>query len=407
MKTAVAVLVMVAGAVVVTLVPSAHAQNLDEPRVGLPPLQYNFSPPGARSLAMGAAFVGLADDATASESNPAGLTILTKPEVSAHFRVSSFDNEAPNTVSGSGFATFNERLGSPSFFSVVYPWNRAAVSLYYQRAADFRNHSFFEGLLEGGSPNYDQAETEFRVENAGLSAAVELGSSVSVGGSLRVSRVKLTSVQRATLPDFGFLTRIQGVVDDTQTEVTFNAGVLYRPISQLTLGAVYKKGGDFGFQQIDSISTVAEEVEEQFRDIRDVRVTIPDTYGAGLAFRPNDRWVIAADVVRILYSDSDPGPENLNLYQVAGEGGREALEDATEFHLGTEYAWSAGGDWIVALRGGLYTDPDHDGLAGLDSDQVHVTFGGGVVVENRLQVDAAVSLADHLTEGLISFVVRF
>jgi long-chain fatty acid transport protein len=407
MKTALAASLAGAAALALALAPAARAQNLDEPRVGLPPLQYNFSPPGARSLAMGASFIGLADDATASESNPAGLTILTKPEVSAHFRASSFDNEAPNTVSGFGFSTFNERLASPSFFSVVYPWNSAAVSLYYQRAADFRNHSFFEGVLEGGSPNYDQADTRFRVENAGLSAAVELGSKVSVGGSLRLSRVGLDSVQRATLPDFGFLTRIQGVVDDTQTEVTFNAGLLFKPISKVSLGAVYKKGGDFDFQQTDSISLVAEEVEEQFRDTRDVRVTIPDTYGAGLAFRPTDRWVIGADLVRILYSDSDPGPENLNLYQVAGEGGREALDDATEFHLGTEYAWSVGNDWIVSARGGFYTDPDHDGLAGLDSDQVHFTFGGGVVVLNRLQVDAALSLADHLKEGLISFVVRF
>ena len=385
----------------------ARAQNIEQPRVGLPPLQYNFAPPGARSLAMGASFIGLADDATASESNPAGLTVLTKPEVSAHFRYSSFDNEAPNTVSGVGFETFNERLGSPAFFSVVYPWNSAAVSLYYQRSADFKNRSFFEGVLEGGSPNYDQADTRFRLENLGLSAAVEVGSRLSLGGSLRLSRVKLDSVQRATLPDFGFLTRIQGTVGDTRDQVTFNAGLLFHPASKLSLGAVYKKGGDFPFQQVDSISEVTDVDTEVFRDVRDVRVTIPDTYGAGLAFRPTDRWVIAADVVRILYSDSDPGPDNLNLYLGAGEGGRAALEDATEFHVGTEYAWPAGNDWVLTLRGGMYTDPDHDGLAGLDSDQVHVTFGGGVVVQSRLQLDAAVSLSDRLKEGLLSVVVRF
>jgi long-subunit fatty acid transport protein len=406
MKTAVVVRAAGVWACLASVSP-ARAQNLDEPRVGLPPLQYNFAPPGARSLAMGASFIGLADDATASESNPAGLTILTKPEVSAHFRYSSFDNEAPNTVTGVGFQTFNERLGSPAFFSVVYPWNRAAVSLYYQRAADFKNRSFFEGVLEGGSPNYDQADTRFRLENIGLSAAVELGSKVSVGGTLRLSRVKLDSVQRATLPDFGFLTRIQGAVDDTQDEVTFNLGVLFHPAPKVSVGAVYKKGGDFPFQQTDSISEVSDVENEVFRDTRDSQVIIPDTYGAGIALRPTDRWVIAADVVRILYSDSDPGPDNLNLYQVAGEGGREALEDATEFHLGTEYAWSAGNDWVLSLRGGFYTDPDHDGLAGLDSDQVHVTLGGGVVVANRLQMDAAVSLADRVKEALISFVVRF
>jgi long-chain fatty acid transport protein len=401
------VVALVAGVSALVLAPWARAQAIDEPRVGLPPLQYNFAPPGARSLAMGASFVGLADDATASESNPAGLTVLTKPEVSAHFRFSSFDNEAPNTVSGSGFATFNERLGSPAFFSVVYPGRAAAVSLYYQRAADFRNRSFFEGVLEGGTPNYDQADTTFRVENAGLSAAFEVGSRFSVGGSLRLSRVRLSSVQRATLPDFGFLTRIQGVVDETHSKATFNAGVLFRPTSTVSVGAVYKKGGSFDFQQIDSVSTVAEEETEEFRDVRVAQVAIPDTYGVGAAWRPTDRWVIAADVVRVLYSDADPGPENLNLYQIAGEGGREALEDAFEFHAGVEYAWTAGNDWIVALRGGAYTDPDHDGLAGIDSDQVHVTFGGGVVVQSRLQLDAAVSLADRVKEGLISFVVRF
>jgi long-chain fatty acid transport protein len=400
------VVALLAGSALALASP-ARAQQLDEPRVGLPPLQYNFAPPGARSLAMGASFIGLADDATASESNPAGLTVLTKPEVSAHFRYSSFDNEAPNTVTGVGFQTFNERLGSPAFFSVVYPWNRAAVSLYYQRSADFRNQSFFEGVLEGGSPNYDQADTKFRLQNVGLSAAVELGSRLSLGGSLRLSQVKLDSVQRATLPDFGFLTRIQGVVDDTRDEVTFNAGLLFHPASKVSLGAVYKKGGSFEFQQTDSITEVADVETELFRDVRDVRVTIPDTYGAGVAFRPTDRWVIAADVVRVLYSDSDPGPDDLNLYQVAGEGGREALEDATELHAGVEYAWTAGNDWILSLRGGAYTDPDHDGLAGLDSDQVHVTLGGGVVVQNRLQVDAAVGLAERVKEALISFVVRF
>ena len=46
----------------------ASGAAADEPLVqnGPPPVQYNFAPPGARSLAMGAAFIGLADDATAS-----------------------------------------------------------------------------------------------------------------------------------------------------------------------------------------------------------------------------------------------------------------------------------------------------------------------------------------------------
>src|SRR6187431_987463 len=52
----------------------------------LPSIQFNFGNPGARSLGMGGAFLGLADDASAAEANPAGLTILRKAEISIEGR---------------------------------------------------------------------------------------------------------------------------------------------------------------------------------------------------------------------------------------------------------------------------------------------------------------------------------
>src|SRR5213082_4262112 len=72
-------------AIVCTLVaPALFAQNTDIE--ALSGLQFNFGNPGARSLGMGGAFLGLADDASAAEANPAGLTILRKPEVSIEAR---------------------------------------------------------------------------------------------------------------------------------------------------------------------------------------------------------------------------------------------------------------------------------------------------------------------------------
>src|SRR6266487_4234493 len=62
----------------------AVAQNTDIE--SLSGLQFNFGNPGARSLGMGGAFLGLADDASAAEANPAGLTILRKPEISVEIR---------------------------------------------------------------------------------------------------------------------------------------------------------------------------------------------------------------------------------------------------------------------------------------------------------------------------------
>src|SRR5688572_27164336 len=59
---------------------SAFAQTNAEVNAGV---QFDFSLPGARSLSLGGAFVALADDATSVWANPAGLTILARPEVSA------------------------------------------------------------------------------------------------------------------------------------------------------------------------------------------------------------------------------------------------------------------------------------------------------------------------------------
>jgi long-chain fatty acid transport protein len=406
----------------VALASGAQAQGTPPViQTGPPPVQYNFAPPGARSLAMGAAFIGLADDATASESNPAGLTILTKPEFSAHFRYSSFDTEVPNTVSGTGFQTFNDKVGSPSFFSFVYPLKDAAVSIYYQTAADFRSHSFFEGVIfqptSGNLANYDQVQTQFRVQNYGLSAAFKLGSKASIGASARLTHVKLDALQQTTFPfsdptQFdGFLFRGYIHPDVADTKFTWNAGALVTPVNQVSIGAVYKKGARYDFSANFIQDFVFSDRTEQLPDLPPqptaVPIRIPDVYGAGLALRPTESLTILADVVRVKYSQADPGPGVQNIYQQAGQGGREELGDATEFHTGLEYSWSAGNDWLFALRGGYYSNPDHDGLAGLDSKQNHFTLGGGVVVKNKLQVDIAGNFAHNIKEALLSFVARF
>ncbi|MGZ8831609.1 MAG: hypothetical protein ACXW19_00255 [Thermoanaerobaculia bacterium] len=67
-----------------TLAAPLAAQNTDIE--ALSGLQFNFGNPGARSLGMGGAFLGRADDASAVEANPAGLTILRKAEFSLEAR---------------------------------------------------------------------------------------------------------------------------------------------------------------------------------------------------------------------------------------------------------------------------------------------------------------------------------
>src|SRR4029077_5217886 len=89
------------------------AQNTDIE--SLSGVQFNFGNPGARSLGMGGAFLGLADDASAAEANPAGLTILRKPEISVEGRnyqeqqVFSTSGTYPN-IDRTAFSHYSQRV---------------------------------------------------------------------------------------------------------------------------------------------------------------------------------------------------------------------------------------------------------------------------------------------------------
>ena len=109
------------------------AQNTDIE--SLSGLQFNFGNPGARSLGMGGAFLGRADDASAAEANPAGLTILRKPEISVEARnyveqqLFTTTGTYPNVVR-TPFTHYSDRV-SVSFASIVYPIKSFTVGMYF------------------------------------------------------------------------------------------------------------------------------------------------------------------------------------------------------------------------------------------------------------------------------------
>jgi len=319
-------------------------------------------------------------------------------------------------VVGSGTKTFTDQVGSPSFFSFVYPWKAAAISVYYQRSSDFQSHSFFEGLsLSTGEalPRYDQVETKFKLEIFGFAAAFKLGSKVSIGGSAQASRVSLDSLGRFTYATS--LALVQGTLapNVSGTKFTWNAGILLTPVPKVSLGGVYRKGAKTEFRQdfritlTDGLNTV--NTGSPIPTI--VPINVPDVFGGGLAMRFTESWTVLADVLRIRYSQASLSPEQANIYQSLGFGGNNAayepLTDKTEFHVGTEYTWSAGSDWVIAVRAGYYSDPDHDGIKGIDAQQHHGTVGGGVVIKNQVQIDVAGNFAKNIRDGVLSLVVRF
>src|SRR5688572_20718864 len=121
----VAAVSVVAGLCVST---SGHSQTDQEVNAGI---QFNFSTPGARSLGLGGAFIGLADDATAAFANPAGLVNLSEQEVALELRsidvtqqfVEAGHNFGPpsgngvDTVAGLQIGETSDRSEAVSFLS--------------------------------------------------------------------------------------------------------------------------------------------------------------------------------------------------------------------------------------------------------------------------------------------------
>jgi len=126
------------------------------------PLQFDFLPPGARSVAMGSAFVGAADDATAAFTNPAGLARLSERSVSAELRFKRLTTtylsagRVSGNITGIGLDTIpmpvygedvDDHFG-PTFGSLLWPFGaNTSVIGYAHQVATIENAFSDQGVF--------------------------------------------------------------------------------------------------------------------------------------------------------------------------------------------------------------------------------------------------------------------
>ncbi len=396
--------------------------------------QFSFVNPGARSGAMGGAFIGLADDATAAEANPAGLTILTKPEVSFEYRNTQFDAsrlDSFNSVGETGSVALTvfsestlEDLNQPSFLCVVFPVGRSTLAFSRQEVSrteggidDFTIIDFPPSVLEFATI----ASQDQKIVNYNFSFGMKLSDHFSVGATGRYSQLDWTaSVDNFAFDDLNNPFFILGTsLDDSDSAFAWNVGALYTG-SGFSFGAVYKKNPKFE----------VEAFEEGFFSVNPGPFTnvlnVPDTFGVGAAVKPNDNLTIVADVVRVENSDlTDEIAIHRHLFtalfpfEVSYK-----INDSWDFHVGSEIVVFAG-KVPIALRAGYYnrsatslvidsapgySQLGQDILNGLFSerdDEHHFTIGNGFVFGPHFQIDWALDLANISDQFIVSTVVRF
>jgi long-chain fatty acid transport protein len=415
---------------------SGFAQNTDiESLAGV---KFNFGNPGARSLAMGGAFIALADDATAAEANPAGLTILRQPEVSVEGR--NFKIIQNYTIGGvipdqpltDQFTAYGRRA-ELNFASVVYPIGNLSIAAYHHQQLNY-NMAFASlgpRFFMGPSGQVDRATcnqlgsqcSPFQLSPFGSAVetmiktnaiAFAWGSGpLSIGAAARYQELD-QAAGTFRFDEFGgdlVLSHGHAQLAEKEEDITFTAGFKYAPTNRFGLGGVYKQGAQFDTQLL-----FVNFANGNVVDLGTPSFNVPDTWGVGVFFRPSPVLTISVDAVQVNYSSLVDNV--VTIYDIDPRS--FTMEDVTEYHVGAEYFFQS--RIPVAIRAGWWRDPAHQMaytgpvttgeqvatriLFPEGKDEDHYSVGVGLAWP-RFQIDAAYDTSDSYKVGSLSFVARF
>jgi long-subunit fatty acid transport protein len=394
--------------------------------------QFDFSLPGARSLAMGGAFVALANDATSAYSNPAGLIQLGRPEVSLEYRGWDFEATAIDsghsfgpptgngldTVPGVVYKSFPSQTSGVSFASIVYPRARWAFGLFGHQFPKFETTkeiqgAFFNcsgGYLEtdttpfcqrlidqtGGIDRVQPKEQEIKIGlwSTGATLSYRLTPDLSVGVSGLYYSFSIDSVNRvfSTAPpadpfgpkDPARLDIVSTQKGDDQA-FAWNGGLRWS-LGQWVLGGAYRRGPAFHYDStIVAGPAHREACPEGVCVEQTVRFKVPDTFAVGLAYSPAPAWTLSFQYDLVEFSDFLEQGQTSGLPPEAARTVNEGLkiDDAHRLRFGVEYLRVFSGSKVLALRGGVWYDSAHrayfqgDPATGLPYPQYAMLFPKG------------------------------
>lgn len=409
------------------------------------PLQFDFLNPGARSLGLGSAFTAVADDATAAFTNPAGLTFMLRPEISAEGRYRNLSTpflaggRLSGTPTGTGldtqagplYDTSSDSAFRPYFVSVVYPSGRFSVAGYRHELV-LQNNSFlsqgvFQQAIVGGGVFNDvrapglTGTRDIWIDNYGGAVAYRVSSNFSVGADVSVYHFSDTSTfESLNSSQFGPVDPTSAGLGSTTvqtgsaTTLGVNVGAIATLNPKVRVGAVFRQGVAFNFTQVNTVPNQPTTTETgQFKT--------PYVIGGGVRLQPSDELSVAIDYDRVGYSRLT---QDFVTFQVdPTEVGRVSIANGNEVHVGAEYTLLHMAH-TPSVRAGVWFDPNHavqyvsDGTDSVNDQRLkatfpmttgiwHYCFGAGLPLSRAYELNAGADLASGRQYVSVSVVARF
>jgi len=370
---------------------------------------------GARALGMGGAFIAVADDATAASWNPAGLSILDRPEV-------SFVGAAFHRIEDNSFRIYPKADGDQTvsdlnlnYLSAAYPftaWNRhMVVSLNYQHLYDFTRKWNFPIGYSGENAIYDQ-NTDYQSEGSlsalGLAYCILITPQISLGLTMNIWDDELTDNKWETkLFQWGegtdngnrFTEEIQSFDRYLFSGINFNLGMLWRNVGDtaLTIGAVIKTPFEADLDHEHSFKVFTQYPDltsrHDYSDLteynRGESLDMPLSFGMGFAYRFSDVLTASLDIYTTRWDDFImTDADGREISPITGKSPGESDIDPTwQVRAGGEYLVYQTADYLFPLCFGAFYDPAP--AQGSPDNFFGFTIGSGVAHKKWFTFDIA------------------
>ncbi|MGB9079685.1 MAG: outer membrane protein transport protein, partial [Desulfuromonadaceae bacterium] len=379
---------------------------------------FKINEQGAKAMGMANAFVAQADDPTALYYNPAGIAYLK----GAQINLGSLIIAVPQTeFDGTTSLTGNLPLGngtSPVFEKAkrdffIAPTLYATYSLeampvtfglgvssIYPLAKSWDGSSAFRNQIENIAikPINFQPTVAYRFDDLNLAIAAGLDVTHTI---VTLQKSAYTSTITGGAPYGAFELGELGV-DGTATDVGWNAGLLWKPRTDLSFGVAYRSEitlhikGDANFLATSPAGLSAMGIDytvlpssaipftrTRFTSTASTTITLPDSLALGVAWKPIERLTLEFDAERTGWSSYDKleiafdSSSKLNVFN--NKPSPKNWKDVWAYKAGGQYAYNKNLD----LRAGYAYDnnPIPDSTLGPelpDSDRHNVSIGMGV-----------------------------
>jgi long-chain fatty acid transport protein len=338
----------------------------------------NLNSLGTRALAMGGAFVGLADDFSAIYWNPAGMALFQKKYFGFYgtdlipSSTYKLDVDVPPvmTLVNARTETKHYLAGLAAYYHPVSEKVVVGLGVYVPSGlgALWNGEDFALLPVQAGLPANPTVNWKSKIGMVTFSPALALkvNEKLSFGATFNINYAVFDISMWA-----GATEAPMPVIDLSQYEESMTGwgygatlGVLFKPVEKLSFGATFRSASTVGFKgeaTISGMNDLSTAMGIPINDTSDVEreVTWPMWLAGGVAFRPIEGLTLTGDVQWTQWSTIDVmetvyvDPFWANMMEQSGEDARPMhWDDALQIRIGAEYKINS-----LAFRAGYYYDP--------------------------------------------------